>query len=107
MCVTNSPSCTVCSLSDMLTGCTGASDATYHIMWIVVFNALDDFGIRELNDVVRAGSPDNEHPNYSNIETIKKKVSDDAIHGALRIAGLVRIIAMLQTLLLVFIHNVT
>lgn len=69
----------------------GASDATYHIMWIVIFNALDDFGIRELNDVVRAGSPDSEHPNYSNIEIIKKKVCDDAIHGALRIAGLVRV----------------
>lgn len=59
-------------------------------MWIVLFNALDDFGIRELNDVVRAGSPDSEHPNYSNIEMIKKKISDDALHGALRIAGLVR-----------------
>ena len=60
-------------------------------MWIVIFNALDDFGIRELNDVVRAGSPDSEHPNYSNIEVIKKKISEDALHGALRIAGLVRL----------------
>jgi hypothetical protein len=59
-------------------------------MWIVIFNALDDFGIREVNDVVRTGSPGNEHPNYSQIEAIKKKVSDDALHGALRIAGLVR-----------------
>ena len=38
----------------------------------------------------RSGSPDSEHPNYSNIEMIKKKISDDALHGALRIAGLVR-----------------
>lgn len=58
-------------------------------MWIVIFNALDDFGIREVNDVVRTGSPGNEHPNYAQIEAIKKKVSDDALHGALRIAGLV------------------
>ena len=68
---------------------TGASDATYHIMWIVIFNALDDFGIREVNDVVRTGSPGNEHPNYQQIEAIKQKVRDDALHGALRIAGLV------------------
>ena len=58
-------------------------------MWFILFNALDDFGIRELNDVVRAGSPDSEHPNYSGIESIKKKISEDALHGALRIAGLV------------------
>lgn len=67
----------------------GASDATYHIMWIVLFNALDDFGIREVNDMVRTGSPGNEHPNFAQIEAIKKKVGDDALHGALRIAGLV------------------
>ncbi len=68
---------------------TGASDATYHIMWIVLFNALDDFGIREVNDMVRTGSPGNEHPNFAQIEAIKKKVGDDALHVALRIAGLV------------------
>lgn len=69
----------------------GASDATYHIMWIVLFKALDDFGIREVNDVVRTGSPGNEHPKYHEVEAIKKKVGDDALHGALRIAGLARI----------------
>ncbi|EKM51982.1 uncharacterized protein PHACADRAFT_212595 [Phanerochaete carnosa HHB-10118-sp] len=70
-----------------------ASDATYHIMWIVIFNALDDFGIREVNDIVRTGSPGHEHPSYSQIETIKKKVSDDALHGALRIAGLAGVLS--------------
>lgn len=60
-------------------------------MWIVIFNALDDFGIREVNDMVRTGSPGNEHPNYGQIESIMKKVSDDALHGALRIAGLVSV----------------
>jgi hypothetical protein len=68
---------------------TGASDATYHIMWIVLFNALDDFGIREVNDIVRMGSPGTELSNHAQIESIKKKVGDDALHGALRIAGLV------------------
>ena len=58
-------------------------------MWIIIFNALDDFGIREVNDVVRTCSPGHEHPSYAQIEAVKKKVSDDALHGALRIAGLV------------------
>ena len=81
--------------TDALTHDAGASDATYHIMWIVIFNALDDFGIREVNDMVRTGSPGSEHPNYAQIESIKKKVSDDALHGALRIAGLVSAIGCL------------
>ncbi|KAH8104801.1 hypothetical protein BXZ70DRAFT_922466 [Cristinia sonorae] len=65
-----------------------ASDATYHIMWIILFNALDDFGIREVNDLVRTGSPGNASPNHMQIEAIKKKFSEEALHGALRIAGL-------------------
>lgn len=67
---------------------TGASDATYHIMWIILFNALDDFGIREVNDIVRTGSPGNTAPNHAQIEGMKKKFSEEALHGALRIAGL-------------------
>ncbi len=58
-------------------------------MWIVIFNAVDDFGIREHNDVARTSSSPTEFPGYQTIETIKKKISDDALHGALRIAGLV------------------
>ncbi|OBZ68942.1 hypothetical protein A0H81_11103 [Grifola frondosa] len=70
-----------------------ASDATYHIMWIILCNALDDFGIREVNDVTRTGSPGNVLPNHGQIEDRKRKVVDEALHGALRIAGLVRPIA--------------
>lgn len=57
-------------------------------MWIILFNALDDFGIREVNDLVRTGSPGNASPNHAQIEGIKKKFSEEALHGALRIAGL-------------------
>jgi hypothetical protein len=52
-------------------------------MWIILFNALDDFGVRELN-----GSP-SPPPNYAEIEAAKRKVVEEALHGALRIAGLV------------------
>ncbi|KAL0960646.1 hypothetical protein HGRIS_005674 [Hohenbuehelia grisea] len=66
-----------------------ASDATYHVMWIILFSALDDFGIREVNEVVRIGSVPSQHlANYSQIESAKRKVMEEALHGALRIAGL-------------------
>lgn len=58
-----------------------ASDATYHVMWIILFNALDDFGVKELNMGV------NVH-NQAEIDVAKRKVADEALHGALRIAGL-------------------
>lgn len=57
-------------------------------MWIILFNALDDFGIREVNDHVRAGSPPDAVPNVQ-FESLKRKVAEEALHGALRIAGLV------------------
>ena len=67
----------------------GASDATFHIMWIILFNALDDFGMREVNDLVRTGSPGTALPNHTQIEGLKQKFGEMALHGALRIAGLV------------------
>lgn len=78
-------------LSNFTDWLVGASDATYHIMWIIIFNALDDFGIKEVNDVSRNGSPLVDLPSIPmHIEDMKKKVLDEALHGALRIAGLVR-----------------
>ncbi|KAI0061481.1 hypothetical protein BV25DRAFT_1916847 [Artomyces pyxidatus] len=65
-----------------------ASDATFHIMWIILFNALDDYGVRELNEVMRAGGSPSLLDNYEHIEAMKRKVHDEALHGALRIAGL-------------------
>ncbi|KAF8908927.1 hypothetical protein CPB84DRAFT_1703318 [Gymnopilus junonius] len=59
-----------------------SSDATYHVMWIILFNALDDFGVKELNGAI--GLP----LNHLEIDTVKRKVADEALHGALRIAGL-------------------
>ncbi|KAJ7935527.1 hypothetical protein B0H13DRAFT_2304569 [Mycena leptocephala] len=65
-----------------------ASDATYHVMWVVLFNALDDFGIKEINEVTRMNQPLNMVQNYTQIDLVKRKVADEALHGALRIAGL-------------------
>ena len=60
-------------------------------MWIILFNALDDFGVREINEAARIGSPPGHMlpTNYMQIEEMKRKVLDEALHGALRIAGLV------------------
>ena len=72
-----------------------ASDATFHIMWIILFNALDDHDIRE-----SIGSPHSSGTSngalavnsgmQQQIEELKAKVLEEALHGALRIAGLVR-----------------
>ena len=74
----------------------GASDATYHIMWIFLFTALDEFGIKDVNDAVRGGSsPTSATSTHSHshthaqVESAKRKTMDEALHAALRIAGLV------------------
>lgn len=72
-----------------------ASDATYHIMWIILFSALDEFGIKEVNDAVRMGTPPTTVANQVEIETLARKIADEALHGALRIAGLVRVLSPL------------
>jgi len=50
-------------------------------MWIILFNALDDFGVKESI----LGSP---NMNHAQIDGVKRKVADSALHAALRIAGL-------------------
>jgi hypothetical protein len=61
-----------------------SSDATYHIMWIILFNALDSCGVKELNAGVAT------EPLRMEIEALQQSVMEEALHGALRIAGLVR-----------------
>ncbi|KAH8108694.1 hypothetical protein DFH11DRAFT_1820183 [Phellopilus nigrolimitatus] len=72
-----------------VTACTSpcASDATYHVMWVIVFNAIDDFGIKEFNETVRMNAMSSVQ-SIPTIETIKHKLLDEALHGALRVAGL-------------------
>ncbi|KAM6494197.1 hypothetical protein JOM56_010558 [Amanita muscaria] len=68
-----------------------ASDATYHVMWIILFTALDDFGLKE--SIV--GSPS---ANPTQLDGIKRKIADEALHGALRIAGLAGVLTSNQYL---------
>lgn len=50
-------------------------------MWIILFNALDDFGVKE-------SGPQASLHDQTKIDNAKRKVADEALHGALRIAGL-------------------
>ena len=69
----------------------GASDATYHVMWVIVFDAVDDFGIKELNDIIRNHNPELGPPQVpTHMDEVRGKVFDEALRGASRIAGLVR-----------------
>ncbi len=49
-------------------------------MWIILFNALDEFGMNTSGANV----------SQAQIDSAKRKVADEALYGALRIAGLVR-----------------
>lgn len=75
-------------------------------MWIILFSALDDFGIKELNSGITHS--DN---TFAEIDAVKRKVADEALHGALRIAGLAGVLTSngylvsLQMILLVDVHG--
>ncbi|KAI0036427.1 hypothetical protein K488DRAFT_24690, partial [Vararia minispora EC-137] len=66
-----------------------ASDATFHVMWIILFNAIDDYGIREVNLQMR-GPEVMQYDAQINIlaEEHMCKLLHEALHGASRIAGL-------------------
>jgi hypothetical protein len=65
------------------------SDAQYHVMWVILHNAIEEFGVRELNEVQNATQPLNKTLNVADIEILKASVAEEAIRGATRIAGLV------------------
>ncbi|KAG8951739.1 hypothetical protein FRC04_005760 [Tulasnella sp. 424] len=62
-----------------------SSDATFHLMWIILSQALEEYGIKEYN-VLRSADPTTEVPEF---EALKQNINEEATHGALRIAGLV------------------
>ena len=76
-------------------------------MWIILFSALDDFGIKELNSGIS-----HTDSTLAEIDAVKRKVADEALHGALRIAGLAGVLTSngylvsLQLILVVDVHSV-
>ncbi|KAH8824974.1 hypothetical protein DL96DRAFT_1817587 [Flagelloscypha sp. PMI_526] len=75
---------------EAVTSC--ASDATYHVMWVILFGAVDDFGIKEVNDVLRV-DPSAPIPNGEQIKMFKQRLVQETDHAALRIAGLTSVLA--------------
>ncbi|KAE9403961.1 hypothetical protein BT96DRAFT_973381 [Gymnopus androsaceus JB14] len=69
-----------------------ASDAQYHVMWIVLFNALDDYGNREINENDRSGLPPGNLRNRVYIEDAMRRIGEEAVNGALRIAALTSVL---------------
>jgi hypothetical protein len=60
-------------------------------MWVIVFDVVDDFGIKEMNDITRNHNPELGPPQIpAHMDEVRQKVFDEALRGALRIAGLVR-----------------
>jgi hypothetical protein len=58
----------------------GTCDAQYHVMWVILQSAVEEFGLRE----VKAGTFSLEV-----FRDIERQIFDEALVGALRIAGLV------------------
>ncbi|KAH7885359.1 hypothetical protein F5I97DRAFT_1376184 [Phlebopus sp. FC_14] len=56
-----------------------ASDAQYHVMWIALFSAMDEFGVRD-DSIAPSG--------MNQVETVKRKVFEEALHASLRVAAL-------------------
>jgi len=69
-----------------------ASDAQYHVMWIVLFNALDDFGVKEINENDRSGTPPENVKNRAYIEEAMRRVGEEAVNCALRITALTSVL---------------
>ena len=57
----------------------------YHALWLTVEHAIKDFGIAELRGRERGESVSYE----PDLELIRKRIGEEAEHGALRICALV------------------
>jgi hypothetical protein len=87
----------------------GASDCSYNVLWIILSQATEDFGIKEVNEVMRRPIPPRVPPNGDETGTssssvpmgipphltpmveLEGAVANEALKSATRIAGLVRL----------------
>ncbi|KAG8809488.1 hypothetical protein FRC17_003423, partial [Serendipita sp. 399] len=58
-------------------------DAQYHVMWVILHSALDEFSIREAKEGTMT---------YTALHEIERQVFDEALQGALRISGLTSVL---------------
>lgn len=72
------------------------SDAQYHVMWVILHNAVEEFGIREINDTQNLDTGTTVVTDTLQMEELQSKIVKEAIHGAVRIAGLVSDILIIK-----------
>lgn len=73
----------------------GSSDLMYHALWVVVAQTLDTYGIYESRQIDRGdafGSSDEFAQTRMEVDTVRGKVNDEALHGALRISALASVL---------------
>lgn len=76
----------------------GGQDATYHVMWVILYQALREFGLREIKQLELSGSSLASHPLAPQFLATQAQVQKEALNGASRIAGLVHTSFLPQTL---------
>ncbi|KAF8521063.1 hypothetical protein JB92DRAFT_2892772 [Gautieria morchelliformis] len=64
-------------------------DATYHVMWVVLYQALREFGLRE---VKQSGSNPANHALAGQFVATQARVQKEALNAASRIAGLTNLL---------------
>lgn len=73
----------------------GSSDLLYHALWVVVAQTLDIYGIYESRQIDRGdafGSSDEFAQTRMEVDALRGKVNDEALHGALRISALASVL---------------
>ncbi|KAF8527530.1 hypothetical protein BU17DRAFT_39547 [Hysterangium stoloniferum] len=63
-------------------------DATYHIMWVILYQALREYGIREVNEAKRTGNGPTNPSLIAPFTNAEVEVQKEALNAASRIAGL-------------------
>jgi hypothetical protein len=76
------------NFADAVTAC--ASDMNYHIVWILMWEALEEFGIAELKVVPKTEGKD--ELDQSKIIELKDRIYTEALNGSLRCANLSQVL---------------
>ena len=106
-----------CSSDVLIVNGLGASDCSYNVLWVILSQAMEDFGIKEVNEIMRDPSasarvlpngdgtgalssttPVGLPPHLSPMVQLERAVANEALKSATRIAGLVRLVTVLLTL---------
>lgn len=68
----------------------GGHDALYHNLWIILYQAIQEFGIREVKEMSKQHAPPSDEESQVQYAATESQVRKEALNSASRIAGLVR-----------------